>query len=406
VTETASLPLVDRGAVYAFVALLGTGVWTSRTAEIAAQAAAGSRTGAALWERQAIHLAIEQLRRSGSPISTIGHHIVGLTAQAVALSRQLSPAGRVRFDTELHSAMQGDATLVPLFHLLRTAALHRARGFTVRFAGLEDGAPFDLLLSRGDTEAEVACEVVSAEDGRPLHRGAWLRLADRLDPDLQTWLATHPGRFLLKMTLPNGLRAAEDDALADLHQRIRAMLEAGRRLDHSKSVVLRLDPLLLVAARSNELGLVSQLRRDFGPEAHLSVTSVGQAVFVMAGRAGCENEIAAAIRRCMASVAATRLTGTRPGILAMFIDDIDRSEWCALRELPDLESEARRFLLQPLAARVVAITCASRMDMFGMLELDAGPRRELRFRNPAHPAAGVAALAPAVLSSVRSHPTG
>jgi hypothetical protein len=51
VTETASLPLVDRGAVYAFVALLGTGVWTSRTAEIAAQAAAGSRTGAALWER-------------------------------------------------------------------------------------------------------------------------------------------------------------------------------------------------------------------------------------------------------------------------------------------------------------------------------------------------------------------
>jgi len=56
-------------------------------------------------------------------------------------------------------------------------------------------------------------------------------------------------------------------------------------------------------------------------------------------------------------------------------------------------------LLQPLAAHVVAVTCASRMKMFGMPEPDAAPSRELPFRNPAHPAARDAALAPAVLSS-------
>jgi hypothetical protein len=401
VTVTASLSLIDHRAVCSFVALVGPEVWTSRTAEITAQAASGSRAGQALRERQSVQLAIEQLRRSSSrPISAIGHHIANLAAQAVALSRQLGPAGRVRFDTELHSAMQGDATLVPLFHLLRTAALYRARGFTVRFAGLEDGAPFDLLLSRGHAEAEIACEVISAEEGRSLHRDAWFRLADRIDPDLRTWLATHPGRFLLKMTLPNGLRAGEDNALAALHQRIRAMLEAECRLEHSKAGVLRLDPLLPAAARSTERSLISRLRREFGPEAHLSVTSAGEAVFVMAARTRCQNEISAAVRRRMGNVAPTRLTGTRPGILAMSIDDVDRSEWRTLREGVELESEVHQFLLQPSAARVVAVTCASRMEMFGLPEPDAAPNHELRFRNPTHPAAHVAALASAVLPSV------
>lgn len=385
----------------AFVALLGPDVWTTRTAEITARAASGSRAGQALRERHCIQLAIEQLRRSGGHrISALGQNVAELAAYAVALSRQLSPAGRTRFDAALNAAMRGEATLVPVFHLLRTATLHRARGFHVRFAGLEDGAPFDLLLSRDHAEAEVVCEVVSAEEGRLLHRGAWFRLADRIDPDLQTWLATHPGRFVLKMTLPNGLHTSEEDALAALHQRIRAMLEAERRLEQSPAVVLRLDPLLLAAARSYELGLVSRLRREFGPEAHLSVTSVGEAIFVMAARTGRENQIAAAVRRRMESVAPTRLSGTRPGILAMLIDDIDRGEWRTLRERLELESETRQFLLQPLAAHVVAVTCSSRMEMLGMPERDAAPGRELRFRNPAHPAARVAALARAVLSSV------
>lgn len=397
---TAALPRIDRNALAAFIALLGPQVWTARTAEITAQAASGSRAGQALRERQCIQVAIEQLRRSGEGrLGVMGHHLADLAAQVVALSRQLSPAGRARFDTALNSAMRGEATLVPVFHLLRTAAVHRARGFHVHFAGLEDGAPFDLLVSRDRAEAEVVCEVVSAEEGRPLHRSAWLRLADGIDPDLRTWLAAHPGRFLLKMTLPNGLRAAEDDALGALHSRICAMLQAERRLEHSRAVVLRLDPLWLAAVQSNEFGLMFRLRQEFGPEAHLSVTSVGEAMFVMTARAGRQNEIAAAVRRRMAGVAPTRLTGTRPGILAIFIDDIDCSEWHALRERLELESEARQFLLQPLAANVVAVTCASRMEMFGMPEPAAAPGRELRFRNPVHPAARDAALAPAVRSS-------
>jgi hypothetical protein len=304
----------------------------------------------------------------------------------------------MRLADALRAAMTGSATLIPLLHLMRTAALQRSRGFQVSFPGLEQGASFDLLLRRDQIEAEVVCDVVSAEDGRGVRRGAWFRLADRVDPDLQTWLAAHPGRYLLKMTLPGGLR--EETSLAALHSRIQALLRTRSRQDHDEAIVLRLDPLLLAGAQSDETGLVSSLRREFGPEAHLSVTTAGGGVFVMAARAAQENGIAGAIRKRLADIAPARLTGTRPGILAMFVEDTDRVEWRGLRERLELERETRQFMTGKAAKGVVAVTFASRIELFGSKEDDAAPDGELRYRNPGHPAARISALAPAVLSSV------
>jgi hypothetical protein len=48
---------------------------------------------------------------------------------------------------------------------------------------------------------------------------------------------------------------------------------------------------------------------------------------------------------------------------------------------------------------VVAVTCASRMELFGMAPPDGAAEGELRFRNPSHPASKSAALAPAIISS-------
>jgi hypothetical protein len=313
---------------------------------------------------------------------------------------RLPSQGQNRLRASLQTAAAADNTLIPAFHMLRTAAMQRDRGFDVAFARLEDDASFDLLLHRDGHEAEVACDVVSAEDGRGVHRGAWSRLCDRVDPELQTWLASHPGRYLLKMTLPQGLKdLPEGDALGALHSRITTMLSTMRRADHDEAAVLRLDPLMLAAAQANENGLMPQLRHEFGPEAHLAVTVAERSLFVMAARAGQENEVAIAVRRRMAALAPTRLSGARPGILAMFIEDTDKTEWRLLRERMDLEGEARQFLTNPEARSVVAVTCASRLELFGVGAPDAVPDGELRFRNPAHPFAKAAALAPAVTSN-------
>jgi hypothetical protein len=120
----------------------------------------------------------------------------------------------------------------------------------------------------------------------------------------------------------------------------------------------------------------------------------------MAARTGRENDVAAAVRRRMSVLAPARLTGQRPGIMAMFVEDTDRTEWREIRERMELEGEARHFLTEREATHVVAVTCASRMEMFGMVPPDAADDGELRFCNPSHPAAKAPALAPAVSSSM------
>ncbi len=391
---------IDPLSLRAFIDAFGKRAWADRLRVLEQEAGKPTRRGRATLQRHVIELTVNRWCKPGSnrPPSPAETRIASLAADASRLFDDLSSASRDRLRESLRDAAAGDNTLVPVFHLLRTASLQRARGFDVAFAGLEDEASFDLLIHRHGQEVEVACDVVSAEDGRGVHRGAFSNLCDRVDPELQTWLASHPGRYLLKMTLPQGLKdLPEGDALGALHTRISAMLSTMRRADHDEAAVLRLDPLMLAAAQASELGLMPRLRNEFGPEAHLSVTSADQGLFVLAARAGQENEVAGAIRRRMTAIAPARLTGTRPGILAMFVEDTDRLEWRLLQERMDLEGEARQFLTNPGARSVVAVSCASRLEMFGMNGLDE--EGELRFRNPSHPAAKHPALAPAVTSN-------
>jgi hypothetical protein len=385
-------PPYDPQALDAFVALAGARSWEARIEEIRRHAASGPRAGLTVRQRHAIELAIDRLRGTLTRAPSIAElHAARLAAEAVAVSRTVGRAGRGRLRERVRDALSGEGTLVPLFHLLRTAALQASRGFAVRFAGLTDAAPYDLLIAHGAQEAEIACEVVSAEEGRLLHRGAWSHLADRVAVDLRAWLSDYPGRYLLKMTLPDGLR---HDALAEMHDRIRRLLQTRGRRDDDPAAMLRLDPLMPAASD----GLMPSLRREFGPEAHLAVTTADGGVFAMAARSGRADQIAIAMRRRLFDVAPTRLGGTRPGILAIFIDDTDRAEWLGLRERLELEGEARQFLAYKAARPVVAVTCTSRCELFGMP--DAADEGELRFRNSAHPAAKASALGPAILSSV------
>ena len=394
---------INPAVLNAFIECVGPHAWRDRLGVLRSGASAQTRAGRQQAQRHCIEFTIERLRRGAlnrAP-SMAERWITAFAAAAVTLFTDLSNEGRLRLVAALRSALVDDACLVPPFHLLRTAALQRSRGFDVTFAGLEDAAPFDLLLHRDGTEAEVVCDVISAEEGRDVHRSAWSSLVDRLDAELQAWLCAHSGRYILKMTLPQGLREAEGDGLvATLHARIAAMLAQSRRTDHDEAAVLRLDPLMLAAAQADELSLMPRLRREFGPEAHLSVTAAGNGVFVMAARAGREDAVAAAIHRRLSALAPTRLSGKRAGILAMFIEDTDRPEWRSLRDKLELEGEARKFMTRPEARNVVAVTCASRLELFGLPEPDSAPGGELRFRNPAHPAAKATALAPAVLSSM------
>ena len=395
----------DLNFVDEFISISGSTLWRERLGGLRDAATPPTRFSRAVQQVHAIELMIDRLRgRMPDRVLTGPERLIAeLVAEAVRVHARLSTAGQARFRDLLADGLRDDRCLIPAFHMLRTAAMQRSRGFEVGYAALEDGAPFDLSIRSGGAEAEIACDVISAEEGRVVHRGAWHRLVDRIDPDLQTWLRSHPGRYLLKLTFPLGLKLPapdEEGLLPALHARITQMLAAQKRTDGDEAVMLRLDPLMLAAAQADELGLMPRLRKEFGPEAQLAVTTAGGGLFVIAARGGQQNEVAAAVRRRMAAIVPARLTGTKPGILAMFVEDTDRLEWRLLRERLELEGEARQFMTNPEARGVVAVTCSSRLELFGIGEPDGAADGELRFRNPAHPAAKQPELAPAVLSSI------
>ena len=397
-------PAADNPGLDAFVALCGEAAWAARLADLGNRAQARSLTGRAAQQRHALELALARLsgRRALTKPTAAERRICAFAEEAVRLADSLPEAPRARLRDQLVAGLTGEATLIPLFHLIRTAGLLRDAGFSIRFTGLAEGTPHDLLVEREGASAEVVCETVSAEEGRPLHRGDWYALVDRISPEVQVWLAAHPGRYLLKMTLPEGISGP--DQLVRLQRQISEMLAAEKRQDSQAQAVLKLDPLMLAGAQAADQasGLMAALRAQFGPEAHLAVTTDAGSgsVLVMAARAGRENEVAAAVARRLGLVAESRLSGDQPGIVAVFLEDLDRTEWRGLRDRMDLEGAVRRFLTTGPARRVVAVSCASRFEMFGASPPDAVPGAELRFRNPGHPAAKVAALAPAILSSL------
>jgi hypothetical protein len=399
------MPFADRrpdpADLERFRALCGDRRWATRMAEIGRRAAASSLTARAAQRRHALELILARLSQPNAlaKASPAERRVMAFANEAVELARTLPPGPRKRLRDRIEAGLTGEETLVPLFHLLRTAALHRARGFAVSFTGLADETPWDLTIDRDGETAEVVCATVSAEEGRHVHRGDWCALVDLVNPELQTWLAAHPGRYLLKMTLPDGM--ASDAQVSELHRRISGLLADRKRQHSAGDVVLKLDPLVLAGAQAAARGLPAQLRAQFGEEAHLAVTSAadGGSCFVMAARAGRENVIAEAVTRRMAELAEARLSGRDPGILAMFLDDIDRAEWRGLRDRMELEGVARRWMTEPSAQNVVAVTCASRMELFGIAPPDGAPDGELRFRNPSHAACKSAALAPAIVST-------
>ena len=395
-----ALPVVDQ-----FVLLAGSDLWAARIADLSARASAANRVGGLLKQRHALEFAIERMRgRDGAgsaPAPSVAEQrLHAILAELVLAAGSFSAAGRARLQSRLQEALQEEGRLVDLLHLFRTAALQQARGFTVTYAGLEQEARYDLLLSRDGAEVECMCETMSAEAGRDVHRFAWAELCDRVEGQMKPWLDARPGRYLLKMTLAAGLRDKEAAMQTQLHDRVVAMLQSGARLDQDQDAVLRIEPLVLSGNNASVENLMARLRREFGPEAHLSVSACAEGIWAMAARAGRRNDVAALLRSELSRWALARVSAERPAILSIFVEDIDRPEWRGLMDSLELEGAARHFMTADEAGNVVAVTCYSRMEMFGLSGPDAAAEGELRFRNPAHPAAKIAALAPAILSSL------
>ena len=133
--------LAPAGALQAFVALCGQRPGRA-LAELApaarrARSSAAPRSSGTRWSSPSRGW-VERNRRRTAPGRAPA---LPLAHEAVELAATLPPARATGCASESLAGLTGEATLIPLFHLLRTAALHRRRGFAVRFTGLAEGTP-------------------------------------------------------------------------------------------------------------------------------------------------------------------------------------------------------------------------------------------------------------------------
>ena len=146
-------PAADNPGLDAFVALCGEAAWAARLADLGNRAQARSLTGRAAQQRHALELALARLsgRRALTKPTAAERRICAFAEEAVRLADSLPEAPRARLRDQLVAGLTGEATLIPLFHLIRTAGLLRDAGFSIRFTGLAEGTP-----QRADAAAELA----------------------------------------------------------------------------------------------------------------------------------------------------------------------------------------------------------------------------------------------------------
>src|SRR5215217_8918966 len=139
--------LAPSGALRSFVALCGESAWSERVAELAARAQAGSLLGRIAQQRHALELTLARIadRTANSRAGAVERLLCLLAHEAVEMAAALPAASRGRLRDEILAGLTGEATLIPLFHRLRTAALLQRRSFSLRFDGIAEGASFDLL---------------------------------------------------------------------------------------------------------------------------------------------------------------------------------------------------------------------------------------------------------------------
>src|SRR5436305_10189337 len=121
---------VDLTALGAFVDIAGRARWDARLADLRQAAASPSRAGQRSLQQHAIELIIDRLR-AGPPdrgLNNAERRIASLAEDAVALFGDLAPEARARLVRQLGRALDGETSLVPLFHQLRRSSFRRARG--------------------------------------------------------------------------------------------------------------------------------------------------------------------------------------------------------------------------------------------------------------------------------------
>jgi hypothetical protein len=252
--------------------------------------------------------------------------VLHFIAMLLEVHARLTPAGKARLEGRVRAALSAETGFAALY--LEMDIAHRLfnAGCDVEFPDLEGTAQCDLLFSNARVSGEVECKSLSADAGRKIHRKDFYRLLQPLEQYLLR-RAQAGAREVLLVTLKDRLpsKTASQQRLRDAIER--AASGAKSPIDGDFFSIQRQDfgPTLEAALSADRSAFYKACNDRFGENVHVAGPMSDQGCSVVVMRSLLGDDTSRPWLDAMEK-AASQFSGTRPGFIAVQVNDVATHE--------------------------------------------------------------------------------
>jgi hypothetical protein len=245
----------------------------------------------------------------------------------VEVHKCLSSSGKVILAGRIRDALKAENGFASLYLELDMARRLIDAGFELEFSDLERLARYDLRFWNHRVEGEIECKSLSADAGRKIHRKDFYRFMDAVSPHMVRSVGSNANEVLL-VTLNNRLPADTESQL-QLRSATQRLLE-NATLTHIQEGFFEIERESLskrLAGVSFQDGkeFYKACRSAYGDNCHVSGVLTPDACCLVVMRSKREDDHSKPIQDALKK-AATQLSKTRPGFIAVQFDDIDPTD--------------------------------------------------------------------------------
>jgi hypothetical protein len=294
----------------------------------------------------------------------------GLTRQGQSVARHLDPEekrrcaylkllNRIAYEAKpealkrLRGSIFDDDSVAAFLFELQLAIHFFRRGYNVDFTDLEGKARYDLLVSDGSQELEIECKRQSIDAGRKIKKGDFYLLADVLF----SMLHGVKRRFAV-LIKSDGRMGADQKLFHDLGGALKACLETDARESAVANLEFKIEELPGDLNIKSDAEAASALRPYYSGSAYYAVFSNPETVIAIKCESADANKVIDAIYEKVKD-GASQLSGTKPGLLACFVEEIYDQDWDLLRDDGGLKAVAARLLSNPSRSHVNLLAFSS-----------------------------------------------
>ena len=358
------------GLIPEFLSIAGWPTWKRRVESLRQQVRKNPFLEAHFNDRFALEfelsLLLERKRKTGrfglNFQDPMQHRLASFVSAVVGVHKHLSHHAQNRLRGMILDGLKSERGLASLGTELTMAVHLMTKGFDVFFNDLETGGGFDLLAKRNGVEIEVECKNVSGDIGRKIHKQRMYDLAQRFIPALKEKLEKQPDGWLVTITIPDRLTAAkrQQEAIARI---VEHTLRSNKPSAENPECSIQVQRFSMADSpfRATSTYKISEPEVMEFVESRLGVSNKNQCWLLQPGKSAAaiivqsarSDSVLDGIYRQLKDAARDQLTGNRPGLLCVHLQDVSASDLIDLaREGADELTTATG--IQKMAATVLA----------------------------------------------------